>query len=92
VGTGQLVFLPRSPTVKDLTDGDYSRIFEVTYTHQQMHSAVGYQTPAAFEQQQLLCAETAQASTGLSGARELTAPSPQSPLSGSQPLAQDGCR
>jgi hypothetical protein len=42
----------------------------------------GYQTPAGFEQQ--LCTSPSQASPELSGARELTAPSPHTPLPGLQ--------
>ena len=69
---------------------DLKTFFEVTYNYHRLHSALGYKTPSAFEQD-LLCAQNPEASTELTGARELTAPSPQTPLPRLQSLLHHNC-
>jgi hypothetical protein len=71
-----IVFSRREPRLRvtkmraDLTT--FTTFFELTYNHHRLHSALRYETPAGSEQQ--LCASPAQASTELSGARQLTTP------------------
>src|SRR5579872_1633974 len=52
----------------DALRAELTTFFDIIYNHQRLHSALGYQTPAAFEKQ-LLCAQNPEASTELTGAR-----------------------
>lgn len=74
----------------DALRAELTTFFDITYNHQRLHSALNYQTPAAFEQQ-LRSGAKAETSTEMTGARELTAPSPQTPLPGLQSFSQENC-
>jgi Integrase core domain len=62
----------------DALRADLATFFETTYNRQRLHSSLGYQTPAAFEQH-LLERPPAAASLGQSGASGLAAPSSHTP-------------
>jgi hypothetical protein len=74
----------------DALRAELKTFFEITYNHQRLHSALNYQTPARFEQQ-LQSVVKGETSTEMTGARELTAPSPQTPLPGLQSFSEENC-